>query len=130
MANANEQVVRDAANAMMTGAMDDLGSLLADDIALHVPGSNQLSGDYKGNTSFFEDFVGKIMGLTGGAFQLEPHDFASSDDHVVGMYTLKATRDGKEFSWNHVNVYHVRDGKVAEIWQHPGDTLAWNDFWS
>jgi uncharacterized protein len=130
MPNANEQVLRDAVAAMTNGDMDGLGALTADDVVLHVPGSNQLSGDYKGKDEFFNGFVGKMMGLTGGQFVVEPHDFVSSDEHVCGLYNIKATRDGKEFSWHHVNVYHVRDGKVAEIWQHPGDTTGWNDFWT
>lgn len=129
MSAANEQVIRDAVKAMQTGDMDGLAATMHEDIVLHVPGTNQVSGDYKGRQAFFEDFLGKMMGLTGGQFQIEAHDFASSDDHVVGMYTLTATREGTAFSWNHVNVYHVRDGKVAEIFQHPGDVTGWNDFW-
>ena len=125
----DEQVIRDAVKAMQTGDMDGLGSLLDDAVVLHVPGDNQISGDYQGKQAFFEDFLGKMMSLTGGQFQLEPHDFASSGDHVVGIYNITATRGADAFSWRHVNVYHVRDGKAAEIWQHPGDVVGWNDFW-
>jgi ketosteroid isomerase-like protein len=130
MASANEQVLRDAVKAMQTGDMDGLGALTDENVVLHVPGSNQISGDYRGRKAFFEEFIGKMMGLTGGQFKIEPHDFVSNDDHVVGLYNITAGRDGKEFNYSHVNVYHVRDGKVAEIWQHPGDVVAWNDFWS
>ena len=130
MASAGEQVIRDAVKAMQAGDMDGLAAKLDDNVVLHVPGNNQISGDYQGRQAFLEDFVGKMMGLTGGQFQIEPHDFASSDDHVVGMYTITATRDGNAFSYRHVNVYHVRDGKAVEIWQHPGDVTGWNDFWS
>jgi ketosteroid isomerase-like protein len=130
MANANEQVVRDAVAAMQKGDMDGLGATLDENVVLHVPGSNQISGDYNGRAAFFEEFLGKIMGLTGGQFQIEPHDWVSNDQHVIGLYNMSAGREGKQFGWSHVNVYHVRDGKVAEIWQHPGDVKAWNDFWS
>lgn len=122
-------VIRTAVTAMQAGDMDTLGSMLDDAVVLHVPGDNQISGDYEGKQGFFEDFLGKMMGLTDGRFQLEVHDFASSDDHVVGMYTITATRGEDAFSWRHVNVYHVRDGKVVEIFQHPGDVVGWNDFW-
>lgn len=130
MANANEQVIRDAVTAMTTGDVEGMTAFFDENIVAHVPGNNQISGDYKGRDSFMGEFFGKVMGLTGGQFVLEPHDFASSDDHVVGMYNITATRDGKEFKYSHVNVYHVRDGKVVEFWQHPGDVVAWNDFWS
>jgi uncharacterized protein len=130
MTSANEQVVRDAVTAMTTGDMDSLPGYFDDNVVVHVPGTNQISGDYDSKAAFFGDFLGKIMGLTEGSFVIEPHDFASSDDHVVGIYDITATRDGREYSYHHVNVYHVRDGKIAEVWQHPGDSAAWNDFWS
>ncbi len=130
MTSANEQVIRDAVKAMTSGDMENLPGFFDDNVVVHVPGTNQIAGDYEGKAAFFEEFLGKIMGLTGGQFVIEPHDFASSDDHVVGMYNMTATRDGKQFKYPHVNVYHVRDGKVAEIWQHPGDVKAWNDFWA
>ena len=130
MANANEQVIRDSVTAMTSGDMENLPGFFDENVVVHVPGANQISGHYKGKASFFEDFFGKIMGLTGGQFVLDPHDFASSEEHVVGIYNITATRDGKAYSYPHVNVYHVRDGKIAEVWQHPGDVATWNDFWS
>jgi ketosteroid isomerase-like protein len=127
---ASDEVVREAVAGMTTGDMDRLGAMLSDDIVLHVPGSNQISGEYTGKEAFLGDFLGKLMSLTGGQFGLEPHEFLGSGEHAVGLYNITATRDGKTFTWSHVNVYHVRDGKVTEIWQHPGDPFAWNDFWS
>ena len=130
MAETIEQVVRDAVTAMTTGDMESLPGYFDENVVVHVPGNNQISGDYKGRDAFFGDFMGKMMGLTGGQFMIEPHDFASSDDHVVGIYNITTAREGNQYSYRHVNVYHVRDGKIAEVWQHPGDGAAWNDFWS
>ena len=127
---ASDEVVREAVAGLTTGDMERLGATLSDDIVLHVPGSNQISGEYKGKQAFLNDFLGKMMSLTAGQFRLEPHDFLANGEHVAGLYNLTATRDEKSFSWSHVNVYHVRDGKIAEVWQHPGDPFAWNEFWS
>ncbi len=127
---ANDDVIREGLAGMTTGDMDRLGATLSDDVVLHVPGSNQISGEYKGKQAFLGAFLGKLMSLTGGQVQIEPHDFLANGEHVAGLYNITATREGKTFSWSHVNVYHVRDGKVAEIWQHPGDPFGWNDFWS
>ena len=48
-----EKVLRAAATAMTTGDMDALSALFADDVVVHVPGTNQLSGDHKGKAAAF-----------------------------------------------------------------------------
>jgi ketosteroid isomerase-like protein len=125
-----ERVLRAAAAAMATGDMDGLSALFADDVVLHVPGTNQLSGDHKGKEAAFTGFMGTVMSLTNGEFVFEPHDIVGSEDHAAGIYRYRATRDGQTIEWRHVNVYHVRDGQIVEIWQHPFDFERWNEFWS
>ena len=131
MALSNVEVLRKAVDCFVRGDVEALGELLTDDFTVHVPGRNQLSGDYKGKEEFFNGLIGKIMGLTEGQFVLEPHDVLGSDtDHAVGLYTLKATRNGKKIEWRHVNVYHVRDEKLSEVFFTPHDYEEWNEFWS
>jgi ketosteroid isomerase-like protein len=125
-----ERVLRAAATAMTTGDMGGLSALFADDVVVHVPGTNQLSGDHKGKEAAFTAYMGKVMALTNGDFVFEPHDIAGSEDHAAGIYRYRATRDGTTLEWRHVNVYHVRDGQIVEIWQHPFDFERWNEFWS
>jgi len=115
---------------MTTGDMDALSALFADDVVVHVPGTNQLSGDHKGKAAAFTGYMGKVMALTNGEFVFEPHDIVGSEDHAAGIYRYRATRDRQTIEWRHVNVYHVRDGQIVEIWQHPFDFERWNDFWS
>jgi hypothetical protein len=128
--NETEKVLRAAVNAMVTGDLDALPALFADDVVVHVPGKSQLSGDYKGKEELFNGFLGKLTSLTDGQVVLEPHDLVGSEDHAVGIYTWTATRGGTTFEWRQVNVYHVRDGQIAEVWQHPFDAERWNEFWS
>jgi uncharacterized protein len=125
-----EKVLRAAVNAMTTGDVEGLPAFFADDVLVHVPGTSQLSGDYKGKEELFNGFLGKLMALTNGEVVLEPHDIIGSEDHAVGIYKWRATRDGETIEWRHVNVYHVRDGQIVEIWQHPFDFEHWNEFWS
>lgn len=130
MALSNQQVLQKAVDCFVKGDMEGLTGLTTDDFTVHVPGTNQLSGDYKSRDEFFNGLIGKIMTLTEGQFALEPHDILGSDDHAVGLYTLKATRGGKSIEWRHVNVYHVRDEKLSEIFFNPYDYDEWNAFWS
>lgn len=116
----NETIVRTAVEHFRAGNVPGLLEVFADDLVVHVPPGHQLSGDYKGGKEFIEKFVGKVMELTGGV-QLEPHDIFASDDHAVGLYTIRAERDGVAYEWSHVNVYHLGGGKIKEFWWTPFD---------
>jgi hypothetical protein len=39
----------------------------------------------------------------------------------VGLYTIRAERNGAVYEWRHVNVYHVRGGQITEFWWTPFD---------
>jgi hypothetical protein len=125
-----ERVLRAAVQAMTTGDVEALPTYFADDVAIHVPGTNQLSGDYKGKDELFDGFLGTLMSLTDGQVVLEPHDMVGGERHAVGIYNWRATRGGRTFEWRQVNVYHVTDGRIVEAWQHPFDFERWNQFWS
>jgi len=126
----NETVIRSAVKAFLAGDLDGFLGYLTDDVIVHVPGTNLLSGDYKGKQDFVDRFVNTVMSLTGGAFGPAIHDVLANDTHATGIYTFSATRDGKTLEWQHVNVYHLTGGKVAEVWWVPGNFEAWNGFWS
>jgi ketosteroid isomerase-like protein len=130
MPGSNEQVVRDAVGAMQRGDMDALGGYFSDDVVLHVPGAHGISGDYKGKYAFFNTFMPKLMSAACEGFNIDIHDVVANDEHVVGLYKVTAKGGGREASWNHVNVYHVRDGKIVEFWHHPGDFVAVTEFFS
>jgi ketosteroid isomerase-like protein len=36
----------------------------------------------------------------------------------------------KQLEDNGINVYHIRDGKITEVWLHPTDLYAADEFWS
>lgn len=119
----NEKIIRRLVDHFIAGNIEGFVGMLTDDVVVHVPAGHQLSGDYKGPKEFVEKFVGRVMELTGGV-QLEKHDILASDDHAVGLYTIRTQRNGISYEWQHVNVYHVRDGKVAEFWWTPFDQPA------
>ncbi len=119
--NENERTVRQAVDAFVAGDMDTLRTLFADDVVVHVPPGLPMSGDHQGFDAFMSDMLGTLVGALGGPPQLEVHDFTSSDDHVVGLYRVRAERDGTAYEWPHVNVYHVANGRITEFWWNPFD---------
>lgn len=125
-----ETVLRAAVHAVVEGDVETLTTLIADDVVNHMPGSNQISGEHKGKDQFFNDFFGKLVSLTNGQVTLRPIDILGNADRAIGVYNWTATRDGNTLEWRQVNVYHVRDGQIVEIWQHPFEFERWNEFWS
>jgi len=63
-------------------------------------------------------YVGRTMELTGGSFRVEVHDVVANDEHGVGLNSVHAEREGRTQEDNNTLGFHVRDGKVTEVWQY------------
>ena len=74
--------------------------------------------------------LSKISELSLGTARLELHDILANDNHTVTLATIRAERAGKHYQDNLVQVAHVQNGKVTEIWTHPADPDAAGEFWS
>jgi ketosteroid isomerase-like protein len=129
MTHPNEESLRTGYEAFSRGDLDTVFGLFADDIKWHVPGRNQVSGDYVGKEQVGGFFM-KLMELSGGTFRLEVHDTLANDEHAVGLVILRAERNGKTLNANDVHVWHVSDGKFTEFWSQFFDLDAWDEFWS
>jgi hypothetical protein len=129
MAHPNEELLRKGFDAFGKGDLDGVKALFADDIVWHVPGSSQLSGDYKGQGEVMA-WLGKNLELSGGTLKTEVHDVLGNDEHAVALFTITAQREGKSLHDNACQVVHVSGGKVTESWLHPGDQKTVDEFWS
>ncbi len=129
MAHPNEDLMRKGLEAFGKGDMETVQDLFADDIVWHVPGTSQLSGDYKGQGEVL-GWLGKNAELSGGTLRTEVHDVLANDEHAVALFTVTAQREGKSLRDNACQVAHVSGGKVTESWIHAGDQQAVDDFWS
>lgn len=117
----NEKVVRDALDAFISGDIERLSGFLTDDLVVHVPDGLPIGGEYHSRDEFLGGMLGKVVAALGGPPQLEVHDITSSDDHVVGIYTISATKGGTRYEWRHTNIYHVTGDKISEFWWNPYD---------
>jgi ketosteroid isomerase-like protein len=109
------KIARKLFEAVTSGDTATIQSLQHDDIVMHIPGKNQLSGTHKGKAETGTN-LGKMASLTGGTIKRELHDVTSSDMHAVVLARITAQRGGKSFSYNSAVVLDIRDGKVAEQW--------------
>jgi uncharacterized protein len=129
MAHPNEDLARRGYEAFARADMQQVSEFLADDVVWHVGGRGPLAGDYRGKDEVL-GFLAKTMELTGGTFHLEIHDILANDEHAVVLVVARAERESKTLEDRQVHVQHVKEGKVAEFWTHPGDQYAIDEFLS
>ena len=123
MAHPNEDLLRRGYEAFGSGDMDTVLAIFADDIAWHVGGSNQTSGDYHGHQEVM-GFFGKLMELSGGSFHLDIHDILANDTHGVVLVTARGEGDGQTLAAREANIWHLADGKATEFWAFAEDQAA------
>jgi hypothetical protein len=126
MVNANEDLARSEMEAALRGDFEAMVDHYADDVVLHYPGRNQLSGTYRGKDGI-RGWAAKIDELLGegGSFTRSLHDIVAGDDHAVQLVSVDArTGDGRAANWNAAAVMHVREGKISAIWLHIDDPYA------
>lgn len=122
--HANEKVLRAALDAIAARDPVAFAEVAADDMVVHVPGRSRLAGDLRGRGVF----GAKVRELTGGTLTIETHDVLASDDHAVGIYTMRVDCGDGSVEWRHVNVYHIREGKIVEVWQNPFEQDTFDAF--
>jgi len=59
--------------------------------------------------------------------QIETHDVLANDEHAVILNNTRATRGGKTLEQQQVVVFHVRDGKIDEVWLQFSDQQAMDE---
>ena len=130
MAHPNEDLIRAAYAAYANGDIDALRQeFLAPDIRGHYPGTSPLAGHHQG-ADMVADSLGQRGQLSGGTHRLELHDVLAVDGHVVTLHTARAEREGRRLEITETMVYHITDGKVAEVWTLHTDPQAVDEFWS
>ena len=127
MAHPNVDLLNRGYDAFEKGDLDTLRELFTGDIVFHVPGRNQLAGDYRGQDEVFGMF-GRLVELSGGTFKIERHHVLADDSHGSVLSTVTAQRDGKSLSVKSVDVFHFSGDKVSEIWTLVNDQYADDEF--
>lgn len=122
-------LIRDIVDSLGRRDLKEASTLIAEDCIFHVPGRSAISGHHRGKEAVVGHMI-ELAELTRGTFRIDDYDVVANDAHAVGIYQMSAEYDGKRFTWQQVNLYHVRDGKVCEVWQHPSDPFEWDSFWS
>lgn len=112
--------------------MDVVDDVFHDDITWHWSGHSDLAGTYSGKPEvygFFEE-VGRRLMADGVEHRLEPHDVVGGEEHTVAIWTRLGRRNGVDLNTGGVGVYHVRDGKIHDVWVIHEDQQAADAFFA
>jgi ketosteroid isomerase-like protein len=130
MAHPNEEMIRRAWDVFAKGDMTTLrNEYFTPDAKLHMPGRGAVAGDYEGIDNAL-GFFGRLFQLTNGTYRSVLHDVVANDAHIVALHYATGEREGKTLNMPEALVCHVRDGKVAELWIHPWDLHAVEEFFA
>lgn len=122
-------VIQRYGSAAATGDMEALAATLQEDAVWHQPGSNPLSGDYRGPAAIVAH-LGRFMELSAGTFALETLSATEAGDLVATTVRFTATRpDGATLDQYGVDVFRVNGDKIAELWLISEDQAAEDRFW-
>jgi ketosteroid isomerase-like protein len=128
-AQENAAAVRRGYELFNSGNPEELRQILAEDVVWHAGGRGRLGGDKRGRDATFAYF-GQLGELTGGTFRGELHDVVANEEHVVALHVNTAQRDGKSLNLKEALVFHMRDGKIVEAWEHFEDSQTWDEFFA
>jgi hypothetical protein len=122
-------LIRKGYEAFLKGDMSTLENLFVEDVVWHVAGTNPTSGEHKGRDAVLALFR-RVEELSGRTFRIEIHTVLADDDHGVSLTRITASREGKHLRAQSVTVFHIRDGKITEVWQASEDQATIDEFWS
>ncbi|WP_405613684.1 nuclear transport factor 2 family protein [Streptomyces sp. NBC_00076] len=126
----NAALVRKGYEAFMRGDMDTLRGLMTADCTHHVPGSHQLSGDFKGLDATIEMY-GRLFEETGGTLQVKLNSIlVDGRGHAVAVHRISAERGGKRIDDNGCIVFRIVGDKISDLDECVESIDRANEFWA
>lgn len=114
-AQENRAVAQEVQDAYARGDFQRLDELTADDVVWHEIGKSE---PLRGKAAL----RGEMPSQTDYEISGETHDVLASDDHAIALVEATAKRGGQTLVYRTAEIYHIRDGKIAERWAFSDDT--------
>lgn len=124
----NARMLKEAHESFQAGDFERLFEIFHEDMTWRVPGDNRLSGVFRGREEIMKNF-GTLSEVT-DSYWAHPLDYFGSDDHVVLVAHVRATRGDKVLDEKEALVFRVKDGKLAECWHLGFDPQGWDEFFA
>lgn len=129
MSDTKEDTVRKGYKAFGEGDMETLGSLYTDDVVQTMPGSNQISGEFKGRDNLLA-LYGKMGELSGGTFKADLQSVKVDGDKIVAVHSAKGEREGNTLDENETIAFTFAGDKISRLDLTTSDDAAQDKFWA
>lgn len=116
----DEESIKQLIEAFNQRNLEPGSKLFSEDVILHCPGQNRISGDYLGKSGVVE-FWQKQISLTNETFSAETVAVSQGEGNLVLILQITAQSGSQQYSWRRVNHYKVVEGRVVEGWIYEGD---------
>jgi len=126
---ADAATVRAALAAFATRDLDRLLEYLTDDIAWRTPGQSLLAGDFHGKAAV-RAYLERALALSTGTIRVEPVDVLLGREHVAVVVELHGERGERTLDERSIQLFQMRDGRIAMRRVYPADQAAFDAFWA
>ena len=120
--------MRRYADAWLAGDLATMGEAVSDDVALHLFGHSPLAGTHRGKEAL-GTAIRRIQELTNRK-TLEIHDVVTGGDHAMILVKERFERGDRTLDLSRIFLYHLRDGRITDIYVYDEDQSAVDEFWS
>jgi ketosteroid isomerase-like protein len=125
-----DEVVESYAASWARGEPDVAFALYADDIVLRLPGRSPEAGEHLGRDAVISCIRRLLTRTDEMRVEIEVVDRLVSGDRVALLLRERVRRGEAELDIRRVNVYDVRDGRIARIDVFEGDQYAVDEFFA
>lgn len=129
MSHPNADQARRGFEAFQAGDLGALLGLFSSDAVWHVPGSNAMTGSYRGRDEIVA-FLRRTAELTGGTYRVELLWVIADEHHLVAVYRARGERGGRSLDIEQALLIRLEGGHWAEIRAQPLDAAAFDTFWA
>ena len=129
MSDTKEDTIRRGYKAFGEGDMETLGSLYTDDVVQTMPGTSQISGEYKGRDNVL-GLYGKMFEVSGGTFKAELQDLKTEGDKVISVHKASGQRDDNTLDDDENIAFSFSGDKISRLDLTSNDQAAVDKFWA
>jgi ketosteroid isomerase-like protein len=125
MSAANVALIQRFQDSFVAGEMDDVLSLLTDDIVVHEAPSLPYPGDHRGKDGFL-NLANAFLEVWDFRSALDLDIMPAGDDRALALvgFDVMAKPTGQPLRLRTAEIYTIRDGKIADLIVHYWDTAA------
>ena len=128
VAAANATLLVEGYAAFGRGDMPTLERIFDPSVTWHVRRLGRLSGDHAGWQAVMAFFGGTAQ-ISEGTFRVEILEVLGGDAGAAAVVRSRGSRGDLVLDDRQIHQFHIRDGRVVEVWQYPGDVEAADRFW-